>query len=279
MLAQISKPVAPFARADTYTRCPLYWFPLDMPAPGKVQESWYRVFLREFEKRIQERFHLAPATFLRVNRMPDSQRDHLIREQMNLVPVAGMAVVPGRPLPKVPTLEELLAEIRSGKMDLVAMMPEVCYWFLKGRDITVRLPLFGGGNVTQLFLEDPTAPVYPLTIPAAARKLLPEIDLDEAVQATVRLQHPFRKRSKELFGAPYHNELSYQGWSFILPALGTADFFQLPEADVRNLLALSPVYLNESRADRGVILASREPLEDLLKEIVQTMESQGVRIA
>lgn len=269
----------PFVRAEACTRCALYWFPLDLPDPRSAQRAWYNAFLTEFESRLEKEQKLLPGTFIQTKDLADRPREHLIRKATELVPVIGMSLVPGKPMPRQITVDDVKDKIGRGDTNFSEFIPGMCYWFLKGRDLALRAPLFGSGNVTELFL----APIAPLAaevkIPAYARKLVPETDCDEAVQATMKMQHPFQKKSKELFGAPYIEEISYHGWSFILPTLGSAEFFSLPEQDIANLLTLSPVYLHESKADAGVIIASKEPLEPLLNGIVEKLELLGVGAA
>lgn len=268
----------PFVRAGQFTRCALYWLPLAMPEPRGSQRLWYQGFIAELEKRLHEGKKLAPAAFLQFKELSDSRRDHLMRTCTKLMPVTGMSLVPGRPIPQLPSKDEMAAQVEAGDLDMYKLMPGLCYWLLKGRDLKLRLPLYAGGSITQFFLE-PGAAGPAMPIPESARKMFPDLDLDAEVEATMKLGHPFQKRSRELFGAPYVNEVSYEGWSFIVPRLTTADFFGLPADDIKNLMSLSPVYLNESPADRGVILAAQEPLEPLLNEIAEALAAQGMNYA
>jgi len=263
----------PFVRAAQYTRCPLYWLPLDMPEPRQRQRQWYNAFIAELEKRLTAQ-ELMPASFLQFKHLSDARRDHFIRHSCKLVPVGGMSLVPGRPIVAPPSKDQIEEQVNAGDLDMFKLMPDFCYWILKGRDLTLRLPLFAGGSITQLYVDAADLPVIP--IPPGARALIPDMDIDAEVEATVMLGHPFQKLSRELFGEPYQDEVSYGGWSYIVPRLATQDFFSLPEEEIKKLLTLSPVYLNESPADRGVLLAAREPLEPLLNDIAAVLEQQGL---
>ncbi|HLJ88289.1 MAG TPA: hypothetical protein VKZ53_15830 [Candidatus Angelobacter sp.] len=91
------------------------------------------------------------------------------------------------------------------------------------------------------------------------------------------LSSDFGPRSKELFGFSMKRNLKFQSLPFIIPLLGTQDFFAQSEDTIKSWFGFFDVYINESSSDEGMVMASRDDLNPIIASIVSTMRQAGYR--
>jgi hypothetical protein len=65
-----------------------------------------------------------------------------------------------------------------------------------------------------------------------------------------------------------------KGIPFIFPVLDSADFFSQPPEVIEKCFQLFEVYIRESPADKGILLAFTGDLEEKLIELVRVMKDQ-----
>jgi hypothetical protein len=111
-----------------------------------------------------------------------------------------------------------------------------------------------------------------------------------AVQRTISTFHPeqtakgmaalssnFGPKSKELFAFNMKRNLKFETLPFIIPLLGTQDFFAHSEEDVKSWFTFFDVYINESPEDEGILMAARDNLKPVVASIVTNMRQAGYR--
>jgi hypothetical protein len=91
------------------------------------------------------------------------------------------------------------------------------------------------------------------------------------------LQSPFLARSKEVFGTGLKRDVKFEFMQFIIPRLSSQDFFSHTATDVGQWFEVFHVYINESHADNGIIIASRKKIVPLVVSIVAEMRNEGFR--
>jgi hypothetical protein len=63
---------------------------------------------------------------------------------------------------------------------------------------------------------------------------------------------------------------------FVVPLLKSRDFFERPTEDCERWFQLFEVYLTESPEDQGILLASRNEMEEMLVSVVERMTNDGL---
>jgi hypothetical protein len=279
----------PWRRAPELTRCRLYWMPVSgFPLPG-AQRGWVLEFLKRVIAAVRSSYKLRPEQFLQLKTAQQDLMEPLLNNMMELLPIMGLGRKPGTPLPPFPSQSEIQRATKSvldslERDDAMPLpdtrkhAPDYAYWFLDNADAHQRELFFGHGGLTIAFFKPDKEPP-PLPISQAQRAKMPmlkELDLDKMWATAHALNNPFRGKSKELFGAGLENEPQAKGLPFILPLLDSADFFGQPEQTIKNCFELFDIYVRESPADNGILLAAKMDLDELLIGLLRDMRAQNM---
>jgi len=277
------KELLPLRRARGLDCCKLYWFPVSSSPAPSLQRAWLLQFLDRWSARMTTQAGLREELFLQFKAV-DSLKNAFLNRQQDFFPVLGLGRRPGAGLPQPPSTEEIRSMSKQvldqGKpADVNSYMPDYCYWFAKKAARQQREVFAGCGALTIVFLE-PDAAAGPPKLPAEIGFLkdwpeLRKFDLDAALATASAMQDSFLPKSKELFGAGLENEPCFKGLLFIVPLLTSGDFFTQP-AEVERLFQFADVYINESPADYGVLLAFQKDFEEDLITILREMRSEGL---
>jgi len=268
----------PWRRAYTCTRCFLYWLPLSaFPAPAD-QRQWLNLFFDRFADVIVKDFGLREEMFLQFKALDPHLKDAFLKTAEEFQPIMGLSRRPAaEPLP-VFTLETGQAIGRGEmKLDIKQYMAEYCYWFFKKNPRRQREVFFGYGGTTTLFLKpDPSIVAPKLVVPPMVERLpiWKEANLEERLARTLALKDAFLSKSKQLFGADLQQEPHYRGLLYILPLLGTKDFFAQEEKEVEKWFDLFDVYINESPSDKGVVMAFKKDMEGILIDLLLRLREE-----
>lgn len=240
-------------------------------------------FLSRWTKLMRE-LGLRPETFLQYKVIYPDLMDALLNNMMELIPVMGLGRKPGAPLPKLPSESEVQKSTKNmfdalmnnkpaDLPDAKSYMPDYSYWFVEKSDQKQRQLFLGHGGFSMTFLKpDPNTVAPPLPITPALRKKIPMLeDMEKKFEQANSLKDAFLRKSKELFGEGLEKEPQMKGIPFILPLLDAGDFFSQPEEVIKNSLQLFDVYVRESPADRGLLLAANFDVEEKLIGILQRM--------
>ena len=283
-LSPIVDPLAPWRKARELERCFLYWIPVDgFPIPVH-QRTWLMSFLDRLGPTLADQFGLRVEVFLQKT-VVQQLTERFVNTSMDFFPKLGLCRRSSDPLPTMPSKEEVEGLVEQAKQRekivLDKWLPQSCYWFSAKAERQQRENFFGHGGMTMIFLKpDPATvpPKLPFTQEMIKRnELLRMANLDDLLARAFAARDSFLSKSKELFGDPSRkDELFFRGLRFILPLLGSTDFFAGPQEQFDKWFELFDIYLNESPLDGGIVLASKLDFETALLDILKTMKDEGL---
>src|SRR6266496_2251495 len=269
----------PLRRADQMTGCALYWLPTSaFPIPDS-ERAWSMRFLDELALFATQRLGLRSEVFLQLKTIADGDlKTTFHRHQTNLIPIMGLSRRPGRGLPPIPTEEDLEPILKGKKkFEFDEYIGDYCFWFLNKQERRQRELFFGSGGMTIIFLKpDPKAAPPKLPFSAAHREspLFKQFDIDGLLTCAFALSDDFMQKSKDIFGKGLEDDPQFPGLTYIVPLLGTHDFFTNTD-NLTSWFQLLDIYVNESPADQGIVLASKHDLDDDLALIIDKMRQDG----
>lgn len=270
----------PWRRAQVLTQCFLYWMPVScFPLPAQ-ERTWVMEFLDRFVAEVTAQFELRTEVFLQYGTVK-VLREPFLRTAREFSPLRGWSRRPGTELGPMPTPDEIKELIKRKQFDISWGVPDYCYWFRKKAHKRQRQAFVGHGGVTLLFLkEDPDTQSSKLPFPEAIRKrpeYLPQINqLEEMLADAFALRDGFLAKSKELLGGGLNDHPQFEAIPFVLPLLYSEDFFNRPVEECGKWFQLFDIYINESPADRGIILASKIDLEEKLIALLTKMREEDL---
>ena len=275
-----SRDLLPWRRAEQLTRCYLYWIPVASFPLRVGQRTWLIHFLSGLGDLLSTKFGLRPEVFLQFKTLPPLM-DLFLNTAQEFGPFHGLTRRPGSRPPKL--VEEAdLDDIAKGrkKFKFNDYCPDYAYWFVFKSFRKQMESFFGHGGISVMFLKPDAAAVAPkLPIPQAVRdkfEVFKQFDVDGLVAGAYALKDSFLAKSKELFGRELAADPKFKGLLFTMPLLATADFFSAPAEEIENCFKLFEVYVNESPADQGVLLATKYSMEDELIGLLQKMKEDGI---
>ena len=280
-----SRDLLPFRRATELKHCCLYWLPVgSFPAPDS-QKNWQLEFFKRLARLAKDKWELRVETFFQYKSVIDIN-DAFQKTAMEFQPLLGLSRRPNAgPIPPMPTYEQLHddpeAVLRGDKkIDINDYVADYCYWFVTKASEKQRESFLGRGGMTMLFLKpDPnTIPpeIYFSPHVRETNKAFQVMDVDSVIQGGFSLADEFLPKSKELFGEDLKEEPQIEGIKFILPLLHTSDFFSQPEEIHEKWFDLFDLYVNESPADKGLLLASKDDMDDDLIELLKEMRDEDL---
>ena len=269
----------PWRRAESMTRCSLYWIPATFPL-RETPRQWLRAFLDRFEKRMQEQSGLRAETFLHAKTLArDDVRTAFMRSARQFSPIIGLSLRPGADLPPLPT-EDDIAQFREGrkKYDPSDFVGDYCYWFIDKSSARQREAFLGYGGLANLYMKQDSRAEKAPSIPKGFLKhpVASKFDVQGMLKRAHSLQDGFLELSKELFGRRLREEPQYSGLLFVIPLLASRDFFLQPDAECEKWFQLFDACVYESLEDKGLLLASKNDLDQELAAIVNEMKSAGL---
>jgi hypothetical protein len=276
-------PWRPWVKAESLTRCSLYWLPATQFPSRQQERAWMRAFLyRLFDHLSADK--LIPQSFMEMTHIHRFCQDEFIQCSLDLQPIFSFSRAPWGPMPAAINPEET-DQIRSGDKPFVLSnyTDGYCYWIPKYDQKPFLDRFLGYGGVTILFPgPDPNTVAPPIKISPGVRNSPhfkeifamgdPEAELNKALL----LKHKFLGATKKLFGRGWEERVEYRGLLFVLPRLRSADFFSLEQEVLEGLFDASPLYFTESPADRGMLLASSRSLDEVIAAIVESLDQEKI---
>jgi hypothetical protein len=278
-LSPIGEKTRPFIRASQDLGCELYWIGVPaFPMPAE-HAAWLRDFFSRLTAALEEQFQLRGEFFLQYKTIiPIEKRFRKLALEIN--PWPGFTRKPGAAVafPDSPSKEKLEAAIHGAPFDITEYFPDACFW-LRAPLLKLLQEFFGFGGGAMFYLK-PDPGTKPPQIPYLdeLKKTCPDVrfdKLEEMLKATCSLKEKFLPESKKLFGKGLEDDPSFPGISFILPLLETSDFFSRPVKEKEKWFQLFGLFWRESPPDKGIYIASKLPLEDLLSAILDSMKEEG----
>jgi len=272
--ADRSKEMLPWRRAESMTKCCLYWMAATAFPLPEAEKSWLMEFTTLLGARLKKDLEAEPWVFLDYQTAV-SRHDEFIRQAQHFMPLMGLGHRPGSELADMPSEAEIMAAVEEKrKIDITKYTSGYAYWFRSKSDLPQRQLFQGLGGMTMVYRKpDPKAKPPEVTIPAQYRdhQLFKTFDVQGLLEGACAMQDEFLKKSKLVFGADMKQSAQTEFLPFILPLLGTANFFQMEEEKVKAAFDLFDVYLHESPGDYGIVLASQQDLDETLIELLAAM--------
>ncbi len=279
--AEGSEPIAPFSFADALTRCELYWLPSSFPA-RQAERDWMRRFIAELKNRLGPNGEVSAELFLEATVIHEHVHDAFIQNALDFNPIMTMSRAPGAALPTEMDMK-YIEDLRNQRatFDLKRFSAGFCYYFVAKLFAKQMNAFWGFGGMTVMLVKpDPATMPPPLRIPSGVKKhpayqqMAQEQDLEGKLAIAYGLQAPFLKKSKEYFGTGWEQRLEYRGLLCILPRWKSSDFFTLPVEEVVKLFDICDVFITESPADQGILVASGKPIRKVISEICRQMTDE-----
>jgi len=223
-------------------------------------------------------FDLRVEVFLQYKVIHPALLNSFLATTREFSPITGLGRRPGATIPECPSAEEMNRILEGGKFDIRDHLADYTYWFLEKADHRQRDLFLGHGGLTLAFLKpDPKTMAPKLMVAEGLRKhpASKMVDIEKVYARSFGLMDGFLAKSKELFGAGLENNPQFPGLPFILPLWCTGDFFSLPEEERAKCFELFDVYITESPADKGLLLATKKDYEEKLIGLLQQMREQG----
>lgn len=276
------RPLHPLSRSSRTDSCALYWMPVYSDPLEWREKQWLMAFFDELHKVLVEKHKLRQESFLqmKITAPMGPAKDLLHQNQMKLIPIMGLGLKPGAKLPPIPTEEDLKPVIEGKKKfifnDYVA---DYSMW-LMARDERWKRSLFlGFGGYTMLYLlPDPKTVPPPIPDHPGIRSMpfFAENDVDGMWQITHLLSDDFCPRSKAVFGTNTDENSNFDGTSFIIPLLSAQDFLQATPQEMEAWFTVFDVFIQESRQDNGILIASKFDLDEELTSILKSLREREI---
>ena len=258
----------PWRRAESLTDSFLYWAPVrafPMPEPHR---KWMSEFQRRFSARAKTNLALRAEMFLRDTAFPDLLA-RFVETAMEFSPLRGLGRVPGEPLPMLPSAP-------AKDAGRVPPKPPGWYWFMNKAEERQRECFFGYGHMATLFLApDPYTKGPRLPISESMKKrieTLQTFDLQAMMNTAFASKDGFLVKSKDVFGGPeLKDSLHLRGTRFVLPILSSTNFLRSTPEERTRWFEVFEIYLLESPRDRGMLIASKNNLDDLIHALLGDM--------
>ena len=276
------KELLPLRRAHDITYCRLYWIPVKGFPMAKGERVWLLEFLNRLAAVYEKEAGLRAETFLDVRPTINGPLTEVLADHReDLAPMLGWRRAPNAPMPATVS-EKNLDDLKEGRRDFDYSdhMVDYAYWFLQKQGAQQREWLLGHGGLTTLLIEPSPPPDngYP-PIPRLRAFDEPGFKapgtMQQAIDMGASLQDEFLEKSKELFAADYANDYQVRDLSFVIPKLGSKDFFSQSAEEQDKWFELFDVYIAESPADRGVVIASAFDTEEEMAALLSEMRDEG----
>lgn len=276
-----SKELFPWLRAAQLTRCQLFWIPLSAEPMRSAERVWLLRFLEEFTAKCSQEFGTQAETFLQLRSVLKHElTNHFSKHALELCPMPGLCRRPHEKLPVSPDREYATA-LQEGReqFDVGKFTAGMAYWFLADPSL-VRRHYLGFGGMVSLLRVPESPPPPPIKIPKGIakhpgfQKLFATFDPQQMQQRTQSMGDPFLAKSKLRFGQGLEDRPEYEGLMFIIPLLASGDFFSQAAAEVDDWFDVFTVYIGESSQDKGMLIAAKVDIEEMIIEIVREIERE-----
>lgn len=275
----------PWVRADESQMpdCALYWLPVSGFPVRETEKAWISEFLKRLSAVLDQDHGLRGEIFFGYKQITEDLGDTFRAYAPKCMKLMGLGRFADTPVPSFPSQEEVQKLVADGKkIDFRDWLGDYLIWFIGRQPDRQRELFLGYGGMTTIYLPpDPKAQAPKLPFTPALRASLPvfqRLDVDGTIAGTFAMQDQFLEKSKALFGKGLESRPEYPGLAFILPLLESAQFF-LASPELRaQWFSLFEVYVQESRKDKGFLLAFQKPeYEAALLGVLEEMTRDGLR--
>jgi hypothetical protein len=278
-LAPVELPtLAPFVRASAIEDCSVYWIGVrEFPIP-LVQREWLLEFLKRLAVVFREKYKTREEWFLQFKALYPDLLNRFIERSSAYIPVTGMTLVPGTSPVSAPDFDDVKRVVeesskKGNPVDVKQWMPDHAQWFAMKQPEAQRQDFFGHGGMFSLYLKaDPKTTKLPPKLPRfMTSHEAHTTDSDRQYAMVASLQDDFLAKSKLKFGEPFREDPSYRGLLFVLPLMTSASLTEATPDARADWFELFDGYCIESKIDRGLVLACKDP--DFDEHLIQILES------
>jgi len=274
----------PWVRAPAITDNSIYWMPVDPFPMLPQQREWIDAFHGRLATQMKSRFQLREEVFLQFKALYPDLLDRFTSTSSQFMPVSGMSLRPGEQPKALPDLESIRKQVEAATkngtgVDTNVWMPDYLQWFVRKLSAEQRASFLGYGGLLTLYIAPDPATVAPaLKLPGFFTSMP---IYDDSIQANLdagfALRDAFLNKSKEVFGEPFREDPSYKGMAFILPLLSSQSILDATPEQRQIWFSVFDGYLIESKQDRGMILAVKDPaFDEVLKDLIKQMREDGL---
>ncbi len=259
----------------------LFWLPVSVYPLVHDERAWLVEFLNRFSSLLEKDRGLRCEVFLEYAGLSAQRAIDLQSYAAGRRALFGIGRSSDEDFAPLATPEEVQESLRTKEPGNAAIAGRQLLWFLHKGAERQRELFLGDGCTAMMFLPpDPgtTPPRLPFT-PAlrAAHPAFQHYDVDASIEAAYAEKDAFLEKSRKLFGRGLDTRAEWAQARFVLPRFASADFLKAPE-DLRDRwFDLADVYLFESRADEGVLLAfQKEAFREALSIALESMEADNL---
>lgn len=276
----------PFRYAESFTGGSLYWLPIDSFPIRAAERQRILPLLTGLVQALEKSLKAPAACFWSQEGMSPvtpKMRDQFFDDLYRLQPAAGYQRRTGQVIQMLDG-DELVREVQAltGPLDVAKYQHFLSFWCTAVEVEYFVENYFGYSFATVMLLANSPAAPPPVKLPAFLLKhpgfkpLVDDTPPEALAKKMAAAGHPFGKMSRELFGEGFARPSYVKAMPFIVPDLVASDFFSQGRKLTDALFALTPVYIRESKVDQGVLIASREPLHELLIELLAGVPQKEV---
>lgn len=274
-MSEAAEALKPWVRAESLTRCTLYWAGVSSTPMRQSEQEWFLAFLQAFVRTCKEQGWM-PCFFLDVETIERYCQDRFLDESINYRVFPAYTRTPWGPLPQPIPAEETDAIRKMEKpFVLSTYLRGYAQWFRRFQPDKVLPSYFGFGGATLLFVPPDPAAAPPLPDFSPGVKKSPLLkdafaagDPIEEMKTLLLLKHKAFAALKAAFSKGVENHTGLKSMPLLIPRLRSQDFFSLESEVLDALFEASPVYLAESPEDRGILIASAKPIDEVLATLV-----------
>lgn len=271
----------PWIRAESETRFALYWAGVSSFPWREEEKRWFIRFLLHFTQSLQAT-GLLPCFFLETRTVHRHCHRKLLREAADYRTMMVLSRTPWEPVMDEFSAEEADALRRQEKpFELDNYLGGQAHWFRNFSAETVFPGYFGFGGATMLFVPpDPATAPPAVDFPPGIRNspMLREAfargNPVQELRYLLLLKHRALASLKQAFSRGAEDSQLVQTVPVLIPRLRSRDFFSLEQQVLDVLFEASPIYLAESPEDRGILIASAKPLDEMLAGLVATVNGE-----
>jgi hypothetical protein len=270
----------PWVRAEQQLEdCFLFWMPVSGFPMQHDEKEWISEFLNRLTKRLEQDHVLRSELFLQYKQITPQMGDTVRGYFTRCMKLLGLGRFANQDLPSFPTPEQVKEAVDSGNaFDFRDWIGDYLIWFVGKQPVEQRRLFFGHGGMTTIFLPpDPKMKRFRLPFTPAFRQAMPlfqKVDVDAMIEGTAAMKDAFLEKSKALFGEGLEEKPEFPGLAFILPLLDSQHFFIAGPELRERWFSLFDVYVNESKKDKGVLLAFRkEEYKSVFLDVVESMKA------
>lgn len=280
-MADTSKNIHPWVRAESETRFGLYWAGISSTPWREQEKRWFSRFLELFVNGAAQT-GLLPCFFLETRAIHLHCLKSFLKESAEFRALTVISRRPWEPLPEEFSAEEAELLRRQEKpFALENYLGGQAQWFRNFPAGKVIPAYFGLGGATMLFIPpDPATAPPPVDFPPGVknsphfRELFARGNPVEDLKYLLLLKHKALAALKKAFSRGSESSQLLEAVPVLVPRLRSQDFFSLEQEVLDVLFEASPIYLAESPEDRGILLASAKPVDEMLAALVETVNAE-----